>query len=71
MIARAHLNAKLASKRAAQETNNKKRKKKLQKQGLAEHKSDKMSNEGEKPLKKGEKGVPKGRNMKITTNKQI
>ena len=65
----------MASKRAAQETNNKKRKKNLQKQGLAEHKSDKMSNEGEKPLKKGEKGVakgvPKGRNMKITTNKQI
>ena len=44
----------------------------MQKQGLAEHKSDKMSNEGGKPLKKGEKGVakgvPKGRNMKITTN---
>ena len=41
---------------------------------MAEHKSDKMSNEGGKPKKREKgvaQGVPKGMNMKITTNIQI
>ena len=54
---------------SGKQANSKKREKILQRQGLAEHKSDKMSNQ-----KKGKKGVVQGVtkqiNRKITTNKQ-